>query len=169
MLQSYNRNTVNKFMKSVDNATVSRGRMCFYFSIISYPVFNVLLYIPEGLLPSWQLPLPKHFFSLYLAFIEISCVWINAVDIKPYLCLYNKFYSKSNRYIRYFGSGHSVDSLLAMFTHPLGAHMHFYAKIYNISSGSSCGHKLSDRFIYYNNQFIWSGIAWTSNVYHISM
>ena len=39
-------------------------------------------------------------FSLYLAFIEISCVWINVVDIKPNLCLYNKFYSSSNRFIK---------------------------------------------------------------------
>ena len=53
--------------------------------------------------PSW--PLLDHClltaatFSLYLAFIEISCVWINVVDIKPNLCLYNKFSSKSNRLI----------------------------------------------------------------------
>ena len=31
------------------------------------------------------------FFSLYLAFIEISCVWINVVNIKPNLCLYTSF------------------------------------------------------------------------------
>ena len=31
------------------------------------------------------------FFSPYLAFIEISCVWINVVDIKPNLCLYTSF------------------------------------------------------------------------------
>ena len=40
-------------------------------------------------------------FSLYLAFIENSCVWINVVNIKPNLCLYNKFYSNSNRFISY--------------------------------------------------------------------
>ena len=28
-----------------------------------------------------------------------GCVWINVVDIKPNLCLYNKFSSKSNRFI----------------------------------------------------------------------
>ena len=41
----------------------------------------------------------QQLFRLYLAFIEISCVWINVVDIKLNLCLYNKFYSNSNRFI----------------------------------------------------------------------
>ena len=45
------------------------------------------------------------FFSLYLAFIVISCVWINVVDIKPNLCLYYKFSSKSNRFIMEDKSG----------------------------------------------------------------
>ena len=47
------------------------------------------------------------FFSVYLAFIEISCVWINIVHIKPNLCLYNKFSSKCNRFINIHVSIHA--------------------------------------------------------------
>ena len=69
-------------------------------AFISDPVFKVLFYIQEGYSPLGScLSLAAATFSLYLAFIEISCVWLNVVDIKPNLCPYNKSYSSSNRYI----------------------------------------------------------------------
>ena len=66
------------------------------------PVFNVLFNIPEGYTTLCSSPFAAALFSLYLAFIEISCVWINVVNIKPNLCLCNQFYSNFNRFISIF-------------------------------------------------------------------
>ena len=48
---------------------------------------SLLFYIPEGYSPLSRCLSLQQLFSLYLASIEISCVWINVVDIKPNLCI----------------------------------------------------------------------------------
>ena len=87
-------------------AFLSKKGRCCITNFIRISLLTVLLFqhlfqtqclVLSSTFPEGSTPFPplQQLFSLYLAFIECSCVWINVVDIKSNFCLSTSFTANS--------------------------------------------------------------------------